>query len=86
MLLVILINIYLGFLNLRGSDIDYNPVFFAYLVITPTELVLFVDSNKLPLAFDQHKLQNNVEIEVLEYDFIDKYLQECVSKNVDVKI
>ena len=22
-----------GFFNLRGSDIDYNPVFFAYAII-----------------------------------------------------
>lgn len=25
---------YLGLLNLRGADIIYNPVFFAYVVVT----------------------------------------------------
>lgn len=39
--------------NLRGADIDYNPVFFAYLVITPqvpaenTHATLYVDASKV---------------------------------------
>ena len=39
--------------NLRGADIDYNPVFFAYLVITPkvpvdeTQATLYVDVEKV---------------------------------------
>ena len=34
-------------LNLRGSDVPFNPVFFAYLVITLDEVVLFIDAPKL---------------------------------------
>ena len=34
-------------LNLRGADIVYNPVFFAYVLITPTTLNLYMDKNKL---------------------------------------
>lgn len=34
-------------LNLRGSDIDFNPVFFAYCVVTVTRVVLFIDKEKL---------------------------------------
>ncbi|KAJ3112371.1 hypothetical protein HDU96_004616 [Phlyctochytrium bullatum] len=33
--------------NLRGSDIAYNPVFFAYALVTPTSSYLFVDESKL---------------------------------------
>jgi len=29
--------------NLRGTDIDFNPVFFAYAVVTPTEALLFIN-------------------------------------------
>ncbi|EJD43382.1 Creatinase/aminopeptidase [Auricularia subglabra TFB-10046 SS5] len=29
--------------NLRGSDIDFNPVFFAYAVVTLSETLLFAD-------------------------------------------
>ncbi|XOT94832.1 aminopeptidase P family N-terminal domain-containing protein, partial [Alcaligenes pakistanensis] len=31
-------------LNLRGSDVSYNPVFLSYLLIGPDQAFLFVDS------------------------------------------
>ena len=34
--------------NLRGTDVHCNPVFVAYLLITPTRATLFVDGRKLP--------------------------------------
>eukprot|EP00451_Oxyrrhis_marina_P027125 CAMPEP_0204347886 /NCGR_PEP_ID=MMETSP0469-20131031/28302_1 /ASSEMBLY_ACC=CAM_ASM_000384 /TAXON_ID=2969 /ORGANISM="Oxyrrhis marina" /LENGTH=624 /DNA_ID=CAMNT_0051333765 /DNA_START=35 /DNA_END=1909 /DNA_ORIENTATION=- len=37
-------------LNLRGSDIDCNPVFFSYLAVTKDQAVLFVDEKKLGQA------------------------------------
>jgi len=33
-------------LNLRGSDIQYNPVFFAYVVLTADQLHFFVDQQR----------------------------------------
>ncbi|XP_067252480.1 xaa-Pro aminopeptidase 1 isoform X2 [Chanodichthys erythropterus] len=33
--------------NLRGSDIEYNPVFFAYAIIGLSNIKLFVDSKRL---------------------------------------
>ncbi|KAJ3057386.1 hypothetical protein HK097_007565 [Rhizophlyctis rosea] len=33
--------------NLRGSDIAYNPVFFAYALVTQSEAILYVDAAKL---------------------------------------
>ena len=33
--------------NLRGSDIDYNPVFVAYMFITATDATLMIDSRKV---------------------------------------
>nr|AAH51606.1 X-prolyl aminopeptidase (aminopeptidase P) 1, soluble [Danio rerio] len=33
--------------NLRGSDIEYNPVFFAYAIIGMSSIKLFVDSKRL---------------------------------------
>jgi Xaa-Pro aminopeptidase len=35
-------------LNLRGSDVTYNPVFLAHLLVGPRELVLFVGEGKIP--------------------------------------
>ncbi|KAM0275840.1 hypothetical protein ACHAQH_007350 [Verticillium albo-atrum] len=34
-------------LNLRGSDIPYNPVFFSYAVVTLDTATLFIDDTKL---------------------------------------
>lgn len=33
--------------NLRGTDIPFNPVFFAYGIVTETEATIFVDAAKL---------------------------------------
>jgi Xaa-Pro aminopeptidase len=39
-------------LNLRGSDVSYNPLFYAYLVAGRSEVLLFIDRKKVkdPLA------------------------------------
>ncbi|CAK9290978.1 unnamed protein product [Gordionus sp. m RMFG-2023] len=34
--------------NLRGDDIPYNPVFFAYSIITDSSIYLFINNIKLP--------------------------------------
>ena len=34
-------------LNVRGSDVDFNPVFFGYVVVTAEEVVLFVEPSKV---------------------------------------
>ena len=40
-------------LNLRGSDIAYNPVFLAYLVISGSEVVLFTDGSRLDPQWEE---------------------------------
>lgn len=39
--------------NLRGSDVDYNPVFLAHLLVDSTGATLFVDAAKVPAALAQ---------------------------------
>lgn len=34
-------------LNLRGSDVEYNPIFLAHLLVGPGEIVLFVGGGKI---------------------------------------
>jgi Xaa-Pro aminopeptidase len=34
--------------NLRGNDVEFNPVFMAYAAISKTETILFVEDKKLP--------------------------------------
>ncbi len=43
--------------NLRGSDINYNPVFIGFGLVSKDESYLFVDKNKLPGVL-YSKLQN----------------------------
>ncbi len=36
--------------NLRGADVDYNPVFLAHLLISHTDATLYVGAGKVPAA------------------------------------
>ena len=47
--------------NLRGSDIAYNPVFFAYAVVTAETATLFVNSAQVNNTVREH-LSSEVEI------------------------
>ncbi len=49
-------------LNLRGSDISYNPLFLAHLLLTPTELVLFIEPSKVPTALQARLLSDGIRI------------------------
>ncbi|XP_067616243.1 xaa-Pro aminopeptidase ApepP isoform X2 [Eurosta solidaginis] len=68
-----------GFLNLRGSDIDFNPVFFAYLIIDMDKIKLFIDESKLPEHFGNYQKENNIDIKILQYDFIEDELQTTIN-------
>lgn len=41
-------------LNLRGSDIKYNPVFFAYVVLTLSDIHFFVEEDRLGPDVKKH--------------------------------
>lgn len=47
--------------NLRGNDIPYNPVFFSYAVVTPSDATLYVDDSKLTSEVKAH-VQNVVKL------------------------
>ena len=34
-------------LNLRGADVDYNPIFISYIIVTPDAATLYIDSAKV---------------------------------------
>jgi Xaa-Pro aminopeptidase len=60
--------------NLRGTDVECNPLFVAYASVSAEETVLFVDSKKLPA-----KLKAKLEaegIEIREYTQWIDYLQQ----------
>ena len=82
-----------GLLNLRGSDIQYNPVFFSWVVIkSNSEVHLFVDVDKVTHSVRQHlnlgnditmregsDSNNNILAVLHPYDAIDSYLRTEVN-------
>jgi len=68
--------------NLRGSDIPYNPVFFSYAVVTPTDVTLYVDDSKLDEEVKKHL--GDVKIRPYEAIFGDiTALSTAESKDAD---
>ncbi|XP_037920466.1 xaa-Pro aminopeptidase ApepP isoform X2 [Hermetia illucens] len=65
-------------MNARGSDIDYNPVFLAYLIITKNEIYLFIDQEKLPSNFNDHLEANEVKVNIAGYNEISTVLKKIV--------
>lgn len=58
--------------NLRGSDVDFNPVFVSYAVISMDDAHLFTDEKKIPSGI-REKLQNDA-IKIKPYQSIGEYL------------
>lgn len=58
-------------LNLRGSDIPFNPVFFSYAIVTPQTATLYVDEKKLGDACMNHLASNGVQVKPYRAFFSD---------------
>lgn len=52
-------------LNLRGSDIDFNPVFLSYLFINKTKAVLFADRRRFE---DKFWAELTEDVQILAYE------------------
>ena len=65
--------------NLRGSDIQYNPVFFAYALVTQSEAILYIDESKLSKETLSY-LQNGRAV-VKPYSSVFSDIQATHSKN-----
>ncbi|XP_028160971.1 xaa-Pro aminopeptidase ApepP-like isoform X2 [Ostrinia furnacalis] len=66
-------------LNLRGSDIPYNPVFFSYLILrsdltAPNNTILFWGNGDLSSDIIEHLASEGTQLEVLPYEDIFSYL------------
>jgi Xaa-Pro aminopeptidase len=66
-------------LNLRGSDVESNPVFISYCLVGEKETYLFVDGEKLSTDL-KSKLQND-GITLKPYDAIIQYVNELDAKS-----
>ncbi|RLV93609.1 putative Xaa-Pro aminopeptidase FRA1 [Spathaspora sp. JA1] len=50
-------------LNLRGQDIEYNPVFYSFMIITKDTVKVFVDEWRISSEIKSKLQANNIELE-----------------------
>ena len=49
-------------LNLRGSDVDFNPVFYAYLLIGPERSTLLIQPEKVSAGLHQELAADGIDV------------------------
>lgn len=65
-------------LNMRGSDIPFNMVFFSYCLVTQSSLKLFIHLARLDKVVKEYLLNEEPEIELYDYDeFFSIYKEFC---------
>ena len=69
-------------LNIRGADVECNPLVVSYLYLSRDEKVLFVDEEKIDAEVKAHL--NSVGVEILPYDDVQAYLKKNVRTDVTV--
>lgn len=64
-------------LNLRGSDIDYNPLFFSYVIVQLHSFILFIDSKKYTNEVAQHLKEEapNENFKIESYENMEEVLK-----------
>ncbi|CAK7902818.1 putative Xaa-Pro aminopeptidase Fra1p [[Candida] anglica] len=71
-------------LNLRGSDIEFNPVFYSYLILTNEgEVTLYADHTRFDTTVSKLLRDNNIKVE--PYNSFWKGLKEISSRFKDQK-
>ncbi len=61
-------------LNLRGTDVECNPVTICYLFVSEKENIIFIDKDKVTQDILDHFTQNNIII--ASYDKITEFLAQ----------
>ena len=59
-------------LNIRGNDVEYNPVVISYVVLEDDKCTLFVDANKVDTVTQNYLDFNNIDVKPYEtvFDYI----------------
>ena len=56
-------------LNIRGNDVEYNPVVISYMVLEANKCTLFVDGNKIDSPAQNYLDFNNIDVQPYEAVF-----------------
>ncbi len=67
-------------LNLRGTDISYNPVFHAFLIITTDQVRLFINPHKLTAQIAKELSTDGVKVYMYNhfYRHIEELPDDCI--------
>lgn len=68
--------------NIRGSDIDFNPLAKSYAVVTETEAHLFIDASKIP----PHESSSLEGVVLHPYDDIFTFLAEMARGGMKISV
>ena len=66
--------------NLRGADVDYNPVFLAHMLISEDKATLFVDNNKVSSEIE--KALKDSGITLADYDAVQEALATLTPEDI----
>lgn len=66
-------------LNIRGNDVDYNPVVLSYMLISEEKAYLCIDENKLDSDVKSYLEENGITI--YSYGYIYQLLKNIEGKN-----
>jgi Xaa-Pro aminopeptidase len=75
-----------GLLNLRGSDISYNPVFFSYATVSQKDVTLFISESKITPNVHKHFETEGLNVKFAPYESIKKHVEATVGELVSHSI
>ena len=67
-------------LNLRGSDVQSNPVFLGYIVLSKNDAILFTDLEKLDT--EARKQMDEAGVKMMPYDEFFNHLRQIKQQNI----
>ena len=67
-------------LNLRGSDVQSNPVFLGYIVLSKNDAILFTDLEKLDT--DARRQMDEAGVKMMPYDEFFNHLKQIKQQNI----
>lgn len=67
-------------MNLRGSDVESNPVFLGYILITKNDTILFTDLNKMEA--EARKQMDDSSVKMMPYDEFFNHLKTIKNEKV----
>lgn len=67
-------------LNLRGSDVQSNPVFLGYIVLSKNDAILFTDLEKLDT--EARRQMDEAGVKMLPYDEFFNHLRQIKQQNI----